>query len=249
MKLICDTNIWYHLGANSELLEKVKDQPICPTMANIFELSKTKNVIHAEDQVRAALQSMFHFNRNVICEPPFVYLAGISNDIEFDIQAEVGTYLRFAELFASGEKIRENKFAEYEEYINKISDALKQASDFINKTIAERKQEISDRRAHKIKDTVPYTAGFINFMVKVVTQHQYNTDQLDLSQVELLIRTLGKFLHNMERSKTKLQPNDWYDFLQLGYVQPGDKYWTKEKKWLSLIQEAGMEDYLYEGPL
>lgn len=43
----------------------------------------------------------------------------------------------------------------------------------------------------------------------------------------------------------KIQANDWYDFAILTYVQPGDKYWTREKRWLKLITEAGCSEYLY----
>lgn len=246
MKIICDTNIWYHLGANPELFEKVKDEPICPTNANIYELSKTANVVSLEHEVRAAIQKMFHFKQNVIYKSPFVHLASLSTDIEFDVQAEVGTYLQFTELFASGEKIREDKIDEFKKYSDTRKDALQQFCDFINGVIDKRRSEIPNKQEHKSKDMVPSTFALLNFMVKVVTERKYNIESLDLSQAELLVRTLGKFLHNLERSTTKIKPNDWYDILQLAYVQPGDKYWTKEKKWLSLIQEAGMEGYLYD---
>ena len=44
----------------------------------------------------------------------------------------------------------------------------------------------------------------------------------------------------------KIKDNDWFDFSILAYVQPGDKYWTNDRKWLRLIKEAGCEEYLYE---
>ena len=40
--------------------------------------------------------------------------------------------------------------------------------------------------------------------------------------------------------------NDWYDLFQLIYVQPGEKYWTKDTYWIKLIKKAGMQHYLYE---
>jgi len=42
----------------------------------------------------------------------------------------------------------------------------------------------------------------------------------------------------------KVQANDWYDFAILAYVQPGDKYWTREKRWINLINDAGCGHYL-----
>ena len=44
----------------------------------------------------------------------------------------------------------------------------------------------------------------------------------------------------------KMVPNDWYDLTLLAYVEPGDKYWTKEGKWNQLIREAGCAAYLFE---
>lgn len=35
--------------------------------------------------------------------------------------------------------------------------------------------------------------------------------------------------------------NIWYG---LGQEQ-GDKYWTREKRWINLIKKAGCENYLY----
>ena len=43
----------------------------------------------------------------------------------------------------------------------------------------------------------------------------------------------------------KFQPNDFYDLSNLVYVQPGDKYWTKEKRWKRIISErANLDEYL-----
>jgi hypothetical protein len=50
----------------------------------------------------------------------------------------------------------------------------------------------------------------------------------------------------LETSKMKIQANDWFDFAMLAYVQPGDKYFTYEKRWNRLIEEAGCGDYLFQ---
>ncbi|MFW6351554.1 MAG: hypothetical protein ACOC2E_04145, partial [Bacteroidota bacterium] len=54
------------------------------------------------------------------------------------------------------------------------------------------------------------------------------------------------FFNDMELGAVKLQPNDWYDLFLLTYVQPGNKIWTKEKRWIRYIQRAGMGSYLFE---
>jgi hypothetical protein len=54
------------------------------------------------------------------------------------------------------------------------------------------------------------------------------------------------FSMRLETSKMKIQANDWFDFAMLAYVQPGDKYFTYEKRWNRLIEEAGCGDYLFQ---
>lgn len=67
-----------------------------------------------------------------------------------------------------------------------------------------------------------------------------------MNKIELLMRTLDHLNKTLVTSKMKFEENDWFDLSILGYVQPGDKYWTKEKKWIRLIKEAGCEEYLFK---
>lgn len=66
MKIIADTNIWYYLGKDNSLFEKVKAEPICPTFVNIYELSKSDNILNHEKLSRLAIQRLFAFKSNVI---------------------------------------------------------------------------------------------------------------------------------------------------------------------------------------
>lgn len=44
-RIIPDTNIWYLLGRDNDVFEKVKDKTICPNYVNITELSNTGNLV------------------------------------------------------------------------------------------------------------------------------------------------------------------------------------------------------------
>ena len=44
---------------------------------------------------------------------------------------------------------------------------------------------------------------------------------------------------------TVWKENDLNDLFILAYVRRGDKYWTKDQKWIDLIKEAGCEEYLF----
>lgn len=45
---------------------------------------------------------------------------------------------------------------------------------------------------------------------------------------------------------TGSESNDWGDILQMLYVQKAMKFMTKEKKWILMIKEIGLEIYLYQ---
>ena len=246
MKIIADTNIWYYLGDNAELFDKAKDEPIAPTFVNIYELSKSDNILNNEDLSRKAIQKLFAFKSNVIYEPPFVYIAQLHNQFEFDPMEKIGNWLKFTEKFAKGHTIEPSKRDDFKREIDKIRDDLNSGADFFNSEAEKIRKRIKDKKAHKRKDTHQITGGFINFVIEATTNNEYNIKGFDLNQIELLVRTLDHYFKTLETSGMKIKDNDWFDFSILAYVQPGDKYWTNDKRWVRLIKEAGCEEYLYE---
>lgn len=246
MKIIADTNIWYYIGKDKELYEKARAEPISPTFVNIYELSKSDNILNNEELSRLAIQKLFAFKTNVIYEPPFIYIAKLHNEIEFDVKNEIGGWLKFTENFAKGHSIEPSKRDDFKKEIDRIRDGLNSGAEFFNEEAEKIRQRPKDKKEHKRKDTLQLTYGFINFIVETTTDKKCNLDGFDLNQIELLIRTLDYFFKILETSTMKIKDNDWFDFSILAYVQPGDKYWTCDKKWIRLITDAGCEDYLYK---
>ena len=245
MKIIADTNIWYGLGQEIELYEKNKEKPIHPVFVNIHELSKTENLFDKEDLTRSAIRMLFKFKKYVIPEPPFVYLAQLNQEFSYDPQKEVGHWFNFTSKFAKGYSIEPSKKDEFKKQVEDMRKPLKEVSDFINQEANEIKDRIANKKAHKKIDTTQITAGFLNFCVEKTTNGKSNLDNFDLDKIELLVKTLDHFFKTLETSGMKFQANDWYDLAILSYVQPGDKFWTREKRWINLIKDAGCEDYLY----
>ena len=246
MKIIADTHIWYYLGQDENLFKKVKDEPIAPTFINIYELCKSENLIDRGDLVKHAIQKLFHFKTNVIYEPPFVYVAKLHKQYDFDVKKEIGDILQFASMLAKGQSIEENKKETFRIILKEKTQDLQNAADMFNAEAEKIRQRIIDRNSHKKEDTQQLTGGFINFCVEVVTNKQCNLEGFDLNQIELLVKTLDKYFKSVEMGHRKIKANDWFDFAILGYVQPGDKIWTQEKQWLNLIKEAGCENYLFK---
>ena len=245
MKIIADTNIWYGLGQENELFEKFSKEPICPTFANIHELSKSENLIDKEELSRNAIQMLFKFKDNAIYEPPFIYLAKLKQEFKYDVVSEIGQWLEFTSKFAKGHSIDPNKKEVFKQEILANRKSLEEISMLFNEEAESIRTIILDKKAHKKINTYQITAEFINFCVMQSTKNVVNIDGFELDTIELLIKTLDHFFKTLETSKMKVQANDWYDFAILTYVQPGDKYWTREKRWINLITDSGCGDYLY----
>ncbi|WP_413998138.1 hypothetical protein ACMDB5_10095 [Flavobacterium sp. W1B] len=244
MKIIADTNIWYGLGQDENLFAKVKKDPIAPTFANIHELSKSENLIDKEDLSRSAIQMLFKFKENTIYEPPFIYLTKLKQEYKYDIISEIGHWLEFTSKFAVGHSISPDKLEEFKQEILAGRESLEEVAKLFNNEAENIRNRILDKKAHKKIDTYQITAEFINFCVEQSTKGKVNIDGFELGNIELLVKTLDHFFKTLETSHMKVQANDWYDFAILAYVQPGDKYWTREKRWQNLINDAGCGHYL-----
>lgn len=244
MKIIADTNIWYGLGQDKELFEKFSKEPISPTFANIHELSKSENLIEKEDLSRSAIQMLFKFKENAIYEPPFIHLAQLKQEYKYNIVSEIGHWLEFTSKFAKGHSIDPEKKEIFKQEILSCRKNLEEVTKSFNDEAENIRKRILDKKAHKRIDTYQITAEFINFCVEQSTKGKVNLDGFELDNIELLLKTLDHFFKTLETSQMKVQANDWYDFAILTYVQPGDKYWTREKRWQNLINDAGCSHYL-----
>lgn len=245
MKIVADTNIWYGLGQDENLFQKVKKLPIHPTFANIHELSKSENLIDKEELSRSAIQMLFKFRQNTIYEPPFIYIAKLKQEFRYDIELEIGHWLKFTSKIAKGYSVDPNKKEEFKQDILAGRKNLEEVAKIFNDEAESIRARILDKKLHKKINTYQITAEFINFCILQSTKGKINIDGFELDNIELLIKTLDHFFKTLETSNMRVQANDWYDFAILAYVQPGDKYWTREKRWINLITDSGCGDYLY----
>ncbi|HQS35839.1 MAG: hypothetical protein B7Y11_12820 [Sphingobacteriia bacterium 24-36-13] len=80
--------------------------------------------------------------------------------------------------------------------------------------------------------------------------NQLNEKELDFSAIdwsgfELYENVHAKYIRNLQISNLRADRNDENDLKNMLYVQPREKYWTLEKRWLSIIREIKMEKYLF----
>jgi hypothetical protein len=245
MRIITDTNIWYYLGEDNALFEKVKGEHLCPNHINIIELCRTENLIEKQELVRHSIQKMFFFKNNVIYEHPFANLAKLNGKYDFDVEKEMGEYLKFTEYFAKGATIDELKKSDFLKWVADKRAKKEEVSQMFNAKAEEINKQIKDKKKHRNEDTTQICGDFVNVCVKAATENKCNIEGIELGNIELLMVTLDTYFKNLELSPMRIEANDWNDLAILAYVRPGDLYWTEEKRWKNLIKQAGMEKYLY----
>jgi hypothetical protein len=247
MKIIADTNVWIRFAEDEELFEKVKSFNLCPTFVNVYEQVVSHKLVSNVFLSRRAIQKMFYFKVNVIDMHPLIYLASLNaKHFKYNYLARSNHYFEAAKLIANSGFINDkNGFIAG---ANKKKASLQQAADYFNNEailIRERLSKVEKSKKWK-ENTSEIIAGFLNSMVMQATNSEYDIDGLDLKRIELLILTLGYVFKSMEIEGRKLEANDWYDILQLAYVQPGDKIWSFDRKMVNVVKDANCENYLFD---
>jgi hypothetical protein len=248
MDVICDTNIWYGIGAGYIKFKKEEDLNLWGTHLSIDELSKSEKLLNPllRDFVRKAIQEMIK-NKNVIYEHPFFSLLVESKKgYKYDIKEKDGKLLGFTQLIANHHDIDEgsNK-GKFKDYVTDRKARIQAGTDFFSGLISDYKDSLK-KTSSSIKENNPVVIReFIKLIVKSVTKEDLS-DDFDWSRIELFEKTLDYYFSKLENSEMKIKNNDWLDLAFLVYVRPEQKIWTKDKRLKALIKECGLSDYLYE---
>lgn len=252
MKTICDTNVWYGVGNRTiDLSSKNIPKPYV-TNLNIDEFARTPNILDDSEAVRDAIRSAMNYK--VIIENPYVYLLKLDNQDIGKALAHDKYILEGTEAFAHDRVIKKEFREEIrKEWIEPRQKELKEIADLFNERFGTIRSGLKEgKKEFRKLDHLPFVKDWTNYLVRNWTYtHLGNemslSDSFDWKQVDLFVRTCTAFYVELSVSNQKYQPNDSYDLHNLIYVSPGDKYWTKEKRWLRIIKDLAKQgDYLVE---
>jgi hypothetical protein len=250
MKIVIDTNKLYDLGSNELLLHKVSQEPITPTFVSLRELTTTGNLLAKPTEVRDACRAMLRYEDKLITEPPFLYLAKLYESKSLDGINPPPHDLVIARMLAAGETIAPGQEDKFYEFVKERRAELQKGADIFNHNAIGIRERIGEnKRQHLAIDSLQLTAEFIQFCVSEATNKHSDLAGYTSEKFELLLVVLDQFFKKIETSPMSYKPNDLYDFALLAYVQPGDKLWTSDGRWVGLIKEVGLERYLYSPPL
>lgn len=245
-KTICDTMIWYYFG-NGKLDRKVyENETLAVTFINVHEVATTFNLLNVVDEVRSAIQQMMTLPKTTLFDPPLIHLARLANSkFDYDSFAENDSIFNATQLIAKGHEIEPAKRPDFLKWLEEHEKPVEEFASFTNEKIDEIRKRITDKKKHAAEDATQGNRQFVSTLVQMSTEGKYNLDNLDWSRVELFERTLSSFFKELELSgNMRFQPNDLFDLLNLVYVEPGDRYFTMEKRWNNRIRNAGLEHYI-----
>ncbi len=256
IRVICDTVIWYEIAKGKIDISNYNNYYFTATGVNIFELSKTSNLINNFNLYKNTLQALANFHDEIIEYYPLEFILVYSSKINFkyDRQSLLETLVEFSFLLSCDFKESDVVDNRKEKFIQTVKELNKPIDKFINdlndyfsvakENLKKSKKDIRELNKHKTKDI------FINFMslwfgdkVKM-TKSDFNWTNIEL--ISIVLREF--FLENLLQRNKKIEYNDLFDLLNLAYVRKGDKYWTKEKRWSRLIKlDEKVEHYLFTG--
>lgn len=263
-EIICDTNIWYGLGNGT--IEKPKDSILIATWNNIVEIGfshpKIKKLIDTKE-VRRAAKAIIDYADKIIENDPFTFSANkfdpnlnlqtkplkfILDNIAIDGLPDDTTYFENNIAYQMFLKIKE----EFAKDINSEKTLIRNRV-FANKNDKEKFKVADDiQRDEQAYSLLLDIDNFLDkeHQLKITFENEedfINTINTIKKEFELFVFTKQKFLQKWILDKNmKIDNNDFFDLLNLVYVEKGQYYWSEENRWKTSINEAKMTEYLWK---
>ena len=263
-KIICDTNIWYELGNQS--ITKPEGVKLIATWINIIEIGfshpEIKNLLDPQDCKKAA-KAILELADEIIELDPFTF-ATLKIAPELIIHPKSIKNI-LTEISQKGLP-NSISYQEYKDYYDYFMDMKTSFADSINarkKIIRkseiqnyESKEKFKKSDSNQIEEHSIGLMSDINDFLKKEHEKQLDfANQLDFDNTKELVKDLFEcfifpkqlFIKKLILTKSmKMQANDFFDLLNLIYVDKGNFFWTKEKRWKTALRDAQMGKYLYE---
>lgn len=249
-RIICDTMIWYELSKNKLQVPDPEKYKLVCTYLSLTELAFTPNNFHKHKEVQDVIRKIIALEPDLILHYPLEHALAIidsSHVPHYEIEEDLVMAFLRGILHQPQDSFPDNKFKSYlanissrrkenskdwVNFINKVNDPLKEVSSIVKKYHTKDSQQEFFRR------------GFL-FDLNDIFEKSYTEESIDWKQFEFYEKVGQQYERKMIVSKMKADLNDENDLKNMLYVRPTDKYWTLEKRWLSIIKEIKLERYLY----
>lgn len=250
-KVICDTMIWYEIGRGTIDVPNRDIYKLVCTYASMNELALSPNATNNLSDVKNAIGAIFKSKPEIIVKSPIEhFIKSIGHNLPYDeeFRPENDAVMIFLRQLSkqTNASFKKGSFRNWFDRVNKIRRAnLQSNADFLNELYDH------DNELRRIfKKHHDFNNNDVRTLMLNDLKHNYEIDldvsEVDWSLIELYEKTYSQYLKRLIISRQKASANDSMDLANLLYVQPGILYWTKEKRWISMIQDAKMDKYLFK---
>lgn len=250
-RIICDTMIWYGLSKNNLQVPDPNKYTLVCTYLSLMELAFSPNNLNKLSEVQAAINKIFSLKPEIILHYPWDHAQSLI-DKDFEREFDIESNLTFAFIRILLKHPKEGLIS------NSFKEKLEEISSIRRKNFGEWANFLNDlnnlqndvkRALIKYSDRNRNLLDFKKWFIHKLNEREfgeYSDDAIPWEQFEFYTAIGSAYLRKMMVSSMKADGNDENDIRNMIYVQPGDKYWTLEKKWLNLARESKMTKYLYE---
>jgi len=242
-EIICDTMIWYELATGKIKASDIAGLQLVSTYINWHEFGTSYNVVDKMDLLREAIRCMFRYSHSSNSLPPIAHMAHlIDSSVKNDEFPEI---LKVLNAFAAGADIRADSKDAMRKWISSGEMPISNYAKFMSEQSEIIKKQIIDINSHKQQDFTMIRRKLIISFLSDPKFVETISNNIDFKKIELYEESMKVYFLALETEEMKVQENDFYDLASLLYVQPGKLFFTKEKRWKSIIKRAGMEKYLF----
>lgn len=251
-RIIADTNIWLHVLKDNDKLYELTKKHLCPNYINLWEICNSGRLISHPNNIREALIKFVPLINKGLFEQPFRYLIRIANKkrvkkkrMIYKLPLIANDMLIMAKRIANGIYISKEQEKNFYDYITQEKKGLEEVKKWFRDMSKECQKRIKDKKKHMKKSSLKQIYNYLEFYAHEATDGKHSLHKLPKRNYELFAKTMDYFYKKLETGSLMWSKDDLYDLFILAYVRRGDKYWTKDQKWVNLIKEAGCEEYLF----
>lgn len=248
--IICDTNIWYDIATGKIKTETISKLNLFGTAINIVEIASTPNLKKNIKLVRQTIKALKKHHFIIIGSNPFDHLLWLFDPSFEPKDEQVINLLNDFEIFDKNEILDDLSCEEWDIMNDSISENLKRKSsisEFINDALSQSQTIIKNNSLRKSYISKSYKDSWKHFFFMIITNYykdKYGKDltisenDINWKQLDFFLTAWDEYLKHLDvHHGSKFKNNDWFDILNLVYVQPEFKFWTNEKKsWAKLLK-------------
>jgi len=248
LKIIGDTSVWYNLGEGKISIDKSDAEQLVGNYLVVSELVYTKRMEEDFPKVKCAINALMEAPE-IIWHVPFEHILLLEfpdRQVRFSENAVMS--FEFLRRIYRGWK------PDYEtmQYLKISSVAIsankKNSSNSVNQLLVDIRGKIKSKTKHLNGSNIESNRKWVLSLISQYGKSEVSSlSETTWKQIEFFTGILDLYFRKLETEKgMKFRANDWFDFLMMIYVQPGDKFWTSETKWCSLVKDNSiLEKYFY----